>query len=163
LHCIPLLHAPTLLSFFFSRIRPPPHSPLFPYPPLFRSPHRPRPPPRGAIGAPPKDGHPPRQPRPPQKVEHPRRRRALTARRLVQPALLDPHDERAPQELIHAHDHHGHRDDRQRHGRHVPLVQRDAHVRPHPREPVVAVPQAERLVHHQEEPATRHREHPVPH
>src|SRR3989454_6740631 len=26
-----------------------------------------------------------------------------------------------------------------------------------------SVPQAERLVHHQEEPATRHREHPVPH
>src|SRR5438445_426411 len=77
--------------------------------------------------------------------------------------LTAPHTGRPPQQLVHAHDHQNHREDRQEGGRGIPPIECDAHVRADAGQAVVVVPQPERLVHHQEEPAPRHGQHPVPH
>ena len=102
------------------------------------------------------------RPRAPQHLQD-RRSRRVRRFHLLELELLAPGDHRTPDRLVH---HHDHRD----HGPHAPQdrpriarIGRGLQVRAQAGKPQVAVVEHEHLARHQEEPASRHRHHGVPH
>lgn len=96
-----------------------------------------------------------------QQIQH-RRPGRLERLDLLELELLAPGDDRAPDQLVHQHDHRDHRgqspDDRSR----IARVGSSLQVRTKTGQPKVAVAQHEHLACHQEKPAAGHRHHRVP-